>query len=73
MPSVDEVVLCDGGSDDATVRLAQEHGAVVVQAQRNRGAQLNAGRAAGQAAMCCGFFMRIRARIREARRASSAL
>jgi rSAM/selenodomain-associated transferase 2 len=43
MSGVDEVVLCDGGSEDATVRIAQEHGAVVVQAQRNRGAQLNAG------------------------------
>jgi rSAM/selenodomain-associated transferase 2 len=43
MPDVDEIVLCDGGSDDATVHVARECGAVVVQAQRNRGAQLNAG------------------------------
>jgi rSAM/selenodomain-associated transferase 2 len=43
MPGVDEIVLCDGGSDDCTMRVARECGAVVVQAQRNRGAQLNAG------------------------------
>ncbi len=43
MPGVDEIVLCDGGSDDATVGVAQKFDAMVVQAQRNRGAQLNAG------------------------------
>ncbi|HEX8235177.1 MAG TPA: TIGR04283 family arsenosugar biosynthesis glycosyltransferase [Abditibacteriaceae bacterium] len=43
MLGVDEIVLCDGGSDDATVRVAEKCGAIVVQAKRNRGAQLNAG------------------------------
>lgn len=43
MPEVDEIVVCDGGSHDATVRTAREGGAIVVPAARNRGAQLNAG------------------------------
>ncbi|PDW04921.1 TIGR04283 family arsenosugar biosynthesis glycosyltransferase [Candidatus Viridilinea mediisalina] len=41
-----EVVVADGGSDDATVASAQQAGALVVQAPRGRGPQCNAGAAA---------------------------
>lgn len=43
MPQVREVVVCDGGSDDATKQVAKQGGAHVVTSARNRGAQLNAG------------------------------
>jgi rSAM/selenodomain-associated transferase 2 len=43
MAEVDEIVVCDGGSCDRTVHRAQELGTIVVNAPRNRGAQLNAG------------------------------
>jgi rSAM/selenodomain-associated transferase 2 len=43
LPGVTEIIVCDGGSEDATIKLAQAGGAVVVTAPRNRGAQLNAG------------------------------
>lgn len=39
----DEVLVVDGGSDDATLRLAGEHGARVVSARRGRGTQLARG------------------------------
>jgi rSAM/selenodomain-associated transferase 2 len=42
----DEVVVADGGSDDASVNLAQVAGARVVAAPRGRGSQLAAGAAA---------------------------
>ena len=45
---VDEIVVVDGGSRDATRAVAEAHGAVVVQAPRGRGRQLNAGVAAGR-------------------------
>jgi rSAM/selenodomain-associated transferase 2 len=43
---IGEIVVCDGGSADATVALATAAGARVVVAQRGRGAQLAAGAAA---------------------------
>ncbi len=43
MPQVFEIVVCDGGSNDATVRVAEQGGAQVVCSARNRGAQLHAG------------------------------
>jgi rSAM/selenodomain-associated transferase 2 len=39
----DEVVVADGGSTDDTVRLAEDAGAVVVDAPRGRARQMNAG------------------------------
>jgi rSAM/selenodomain-associated transferase 2 len=44
----DEIVVCDGGSADATVRIATSFGARVVTAARGRGAQLAAGVVAAQ-------------------------
>jgi rSAM/selenodomain-associated transferase 2 len=38
-----EVIVADGGSRDATVRLAREHGAQVISGQSMRSRQLNAG------------------------------
>jgi len=43
LPGVGEVIVCDGGSEDATIKLARAAGALVVSAPPNRGAQLNAG------------------------------
>ena len=43
---VDEVVIADGGSTDATREIAQRHGARIVDAPSGRGAQLAAGAAA---------------------------
>ena len=45
-----EVIVADGGSDDATRAIARGHGARVVEAPRGRGAQLaaGAGRASGR-------------------------
>ena len=40
---VREVIVVDGGSSDATVRLASELGARVVRERANRGCQMNAG------------------------------
>jgi rSAM/selenodomain-associated transferase 2 len=48
MPQVHEIIVCDGGSDDATVRVAEQGGARVVNSARNRGAQLNAGAGAAR-------------------------
>jgi rSAM/selenodomain-associated transferase 2 len=45
MPEIAEIIICDGGSDDQTVLVAQQLGARVVMAPRNRGAQMNAGAA----------------------------
>ncbi len=45
---VDEVVVVDGGSADATRRLARDSGAVVVEARGGRGPQLDAGAAAAR-------------------------
>lgn len=45
----DEVVVADGGSTDDTVRLAEDAGAVVVNAPRGRALQMNAG---AEAATC---------------------
>lgn len=44
----DEIVVCDGGSADGTVRVAAALGARVVTAARGRGTQLAAGVAAAQ-------------------------
>ena len=46
--AVDEVVLCDGGSSDATAAIAAALGAHVVVAARGRGGQLAAGIAASR-------------------------
>src|SRR6185437_11489257 len=43
---IQEIVVVDGGSRDATAALAERHGARVVAAPRGRGAQLAAGGAA---------------------------
>ena len=45
MGEVDEVVVADGGSEDATVQVAQRAGARVVTGARGRGPQMNAGAA----------------------------
>lgn len=44
-----EVIVADGGSSDATVAIAQQHGATVVAAPRGRAAQFNAAVAAARA------------------------
>src|ERR1051325_7708684 len=41
-----EVLVCDGGSTDDTLRVAEEHGARIVACSPPRGRQLNAGAAA---------------------------
>lgn len=38
----DEIVVCDGGSNDGTVEIAAEAGAIVVVAQKGRGEQIAA-------------------------------
>uniref|UniRef100_A0A7R9XR66 Glycosyltransferase 2-like domain-containing protein n=1 Tax=Ostreococcus sp. 'lucimarinus' TaxID=242159 RepID=A0A7R9XR66_9CHLO len=43
------VIVVDGGSTDATVRVARKHGASVVRSERGRGRQMNAGAAAAAA------------------------
>jgi rSAM/selenodomain-associated transferase 2 len=43
-----EVIVADGGSDDATVGVARAHGARVVVGRRGRGAQLAAGASLAQ-------------------------
>lgn len=43
LPGVDEVVVADGGSGDATVRISRERGARVVVSEPGRGMQLRAG------------------------------
>ncbi len=45
---VSEVIVCDGGSDDATRKIAEEAGADVIQCERGRGQQLRAGAAAAR-------------------------
>jgi rSAM/selenodomain-associated transferase 2 len=39
----EEIVVADGGSNDATLRLAQASGARVIEAERGRGQQMHAG------------------------------
>lgn len=46
LPECDQLVISDGGSDDATVVVAKAFGAVVVCGQTQRGLQLNRGAAA---------------------------
>lgn len=48
LAGVDAVIVADGGSCDGTVALARSRGAVTVEAERGRGAQLRAGAAAAQ-------------------------
>lgn len=45
MEGIAQVIVCDGGSEDATTQVARAGGAAVVTAPRNRGAQMNAGAA----------------------------
>ena len=45
---VDEVIVVDGGSRDATVQVAEAAGARVLRASRGRGPQMNAGARAAQ-------------------------
>lgn len=45
-----EVILADGGSDDATAAIAEDSGAVLITAPRGRGSQLAAGGAAARGA-----------------------
>jgi rSAM/selenodomain-associated transferase 2 len=40
---VGEAIVCDGGSEDATRKIAEEAGADVIQCERGRGQQLRAG------------------------------
>lgn len=42
-PPTHEVIVADGGSDDATIRIAREAGVICITARRGRGAQMNAG------------------------------
>lgn len=49
---VHRMIVADGGSDDATVEVAEEQGARVVQAERGRGLQLAAGGAAALRSDC---------------------
>ncbi len=44
----DEILLSDGGSHDATRRIAEDHGALVLQGPPGRGEQLRRGAAAAQ-------------------------
>ena len=43
-----EVIVSDGGSSDATIAIAREHGARVIEGERRRARQLNRGAAAAQ-------------------------
>ncbi len=45
---VSEVIVCDGGSADATRKIAEEAGATVIQCERGRGQQLRTGAAAAR-------------------------
>jgi rSAM/selenodomain-associated transferase 2 len=47
-PGVREVIVVDGGSRDATVRVARQHADAVLSAPRGRAAQMNAGAAAAR-------------------------
>jgi rSAM/selenodomain-associated transferase 2 len=47
-PGVREIVVVDGGSSDATARVAREHADLVLTAARGRAAQMNAGAAAAR-------------------------
>ncbi|MBO0859507.1 MAG: TIGR04283 family arsenosugar biosynthesis glycosyltransferase [Chloracidobacterium sp.] len=38
-----EIIICDGGSSDATVEMARQNGLRVIDAPRGRGPQMNAG------------------------------
>jgi len=48
LDGVDDIVVADGGSTDATPRIAAEHGARVLTVPRGRGGQLAAGIAAAR-------------------------
>ncbi len=48
-----EVIVADGGSQDATQRAAREAGARVIDAPRGRGSQMNAGAAAATGDVVC--------------------
>jgi len=43
LAGVSEVLICDGGSSDATVAIAETHGARVIASERMRARQLNRG------------------------------
>ena len=48
-----EVLVVDGGSEDATVRIAEERGARVLRTRRGRGTQLGAGARVASAPTLC--------------------
>lgn len=48
LPHIGDIVVSDGGSADATVDIAHQHGCRVVSAPRGRGAQLHAGACAAR-------------------------
>ena len=52
-PRPSEVLLVDGGSEDATVSLARKAGWHVIEADRGRGVQINTGVAAARATNVC--------------------
>lgn len=52
-PQPAEVLLVDGGSEDATVAIAKGAGWRVIESERGRGAQINAGVAAASAKNVC--------------------
>ena len=52
-PAPAEVLVVDGGSEDRTVQLARVAGWRVIETERGRGRQINAGVAAAQAANVC--------------------
>ncbi len=66
---VGEILVVDGGSDDATRAVAAAAGAKVLTAPRGRGTQLAAGAAAAAGSGCCSS-MPIAAWIRSGRKRS---
>lgn len=53
-PQPDEVIVVDGGSDDATIRIAQDAGLKTIESPRKgRGAQINVGVAEAESEVVC--------------------
>jgi rSAM/selenodomain-associated transferase 2 len=47
--SIDEVIVCDGGSNDNTISSAADAGAKIIQSEKSRAIQMNAGAACARA------------------------